>query len=170
MAQTVHPPRASPEQARRSLWIPWVFVGMFGIIIAVNAAMAIFAFGSWTGLSADDPYRRGLVHNQSQAAIARQEQLGWDIAVGAKPLGERRVRLRLRIRNADREPVTWAKVKALLVRPVSQGQDFAADLRHTGDGVYEADISFPAGGLWEARYQVRTRRHRLHAVRRLEVR
>lgn len=154
---------------RRSLWIPWLFVAMFGVIIAVNLVMALFAFDSWTGLSADDPYKRGLVHNKLQAAIARQDKLGWEIALAQTPVGNQRARLRMALKDADGQRVTWAQIQVRLVRPVAQGADFGTTLHHTGGGRYEAVVTFPHPGLWEARYRIRTAAHTLHAIRRFEV-
>ena len=48
-------------------WIPWSFVALFGVIVIANGTMMFFAFDSWTGLSTDDSYKRGLVYNESLA-------------------------------------------------------------------------------------------------------
>jgi nitrogen fixation protein FixH len=157
-------------KSRRSRWIPWLFVGGFGIIIAANGIMAFFAFDSWTGLSADDPYKRGLDHNNLQAEVLKQRQLGWGIAVGQKELGNRRTRLRLQLTNRQKAQVTWAKVEVLFYRPVSRGADFKGRLVHVGGGAYEATITFPQPGLWEARYRIVTRAHTLKATQRFKVR
>ena len=73
------------SESRRSLWIPWAYVGMFGVIILVNLTMALFALDSWTGLSANDPYKRGLVHNRTQEAIRNQDKLGWQVGLAQTP-------------------------------------------------------------------------------------
>ena len=155
--------------ARRSLWIPWLFVGMFGVIIAVNLTMALFAFDSWTGLAANDPYKQGLVHNRTLAAVRAQEKLGWDVGVAQQALGNGRARLALLMKDDRQQPVTWAKVTVVLVRPVAAGADFKARLTHQGGGRYEAVIAFPHRGLWEARYRIETKAHRLAAIKRLKV-
>ena len=158
------------SRVRRSLWIPWLFVGMFGVIIAVNLTMALFAFDSWTGLAVNDPYKQGLVHNRTQAAVRAQEKLGWDLGLAQVPLGHRRARLSLVMTDDRKQPVTWATVTVMLVRPVSAGADFQVRLSHQGGGRYEAVVAFPHPGLWEARYRIATAAHRLAAVKRLTVR
>ncbi len=163
-------PARESSEGRRSLWIPWAFVGMFGVIILVNLTMALFAFDSWTGLSANDPYRRGLIHNRTQEAIRNQDKLGWQIGLAQTPLGGNRARLRLELRDAAKTTVTWAKVQVLLVRPVAEGSDFTSTLAHQGGGAYEAVVTFPHPGLWEARFRIVTQSHNLTAIRRFRVR
>ena len=157
-------------KGQRGRWIPWLFVGMFGVIIAVNGVMAFFAFDSWTGLSADDPYKRGLAHNKLQAEVEKQARLGWSIALAQTTLGNRRTRLTLRLADREKTKITWAKIEVIFYRPVAKGSDFQGRLVHIGGGTYQATISFPQAGLWEARYRIATRAHTLRAMQRFTVR
>jgi nitrogen fixation protein FixH len=55
----------------RGRWIPWLFVGGFLLVCAVNGVMIWVALSSWTGLAANQPYDRGLAYNRNLAAAAR---------------------------------------------------------------------------------------------------
>ena len=46
--------------ANRSRYIPWLFVGGFALVVAVNATMIWFAVGSFSGLYTQKPRDRGL--------------------------------------------------------------------------------------------------------------
>ncbi|MEQ8699381.1 MAG: FixH family protein, partial [Bauldia litoralis] len=83
-------------QARTGRWIPWTFVGMFGVILAVNGIMVAVAFDTWSGLSTTEPYRRGLAYNSQLAEIERQQKLGWQVSLGFAPGGPGAGELRLR--------------------------------------------------------------------------
>ena len=62
-------------------WIPWAFVGGFGVVIAANVALILFSLGSWTGLETTDAYRKGLAYNDVLAAAEAQAARGWDHAI-----------------------------------------------------------------------------------------
>ena len=71
---------ANGDRERRSRWIPWTFVWGFVVILAANGIMVFFAFDSFTGISTDDAYRRGLGFNEQVEARQRAETLGWQVA------------------------------------------------------------------------------------------
>src|SRR5690606_32902882 len=62
-------------------WIPWTFVGLFGIVLLANGIMVAVAFGSWTGLVERDHFRKGLRYNDRLAAAEAQAALGWRVEV-----------------------------------------------------------------------------------------
>ena len=68
---------------RRSNWIPWVFVGGMGVVIAVNAVLITSAVSSFTGLTVGRSYDRGLAYNHVLEEAARQDALGWTARVDA---------------------------------------------------------------------------------------
>lgn len=143
-----HPPRWSKL-------IPWMFVGGFAIVIAVNGALIYFAQSSFSGLETEHAYDRGLDYNQTLEAAAAQEKLGWrgDIALSPAAGGKHE----LAVLFADRleRPLDGLKIEAHLVRPANAGMDLNLVLAGKGNGRYVAELALPALGQWEIRIVAR---------------
>jgi len=69
------------SQSKRSLWIPWSFVGAFALLIAAQAAFVTIAIRSDTGLVTDTPYVDGLNYNATLDRLAEDRLRGWHLAV-----------------------------------------------------------------------------------------
>ena len=52
-------------------------LAFFASIFTVNGVMIYSALSTYTGLVANEPYRKGLHYNERIAADARQIRLGW---------------------------------------------------------------------------------------------
>ena len=76
-----------PEATRRSRWIPWTFVGGFGVVVVANVFLILFALNSWTGLETDQAYQRGLAYNHTLDAATAQAARGWKTTLGFEPSG-----------------------------------------------------------------------------------
>jgi len=139
------------KERARSWWIPWAFVGFFVVILAVNGVLVIFAFDSWTGLETQDAYQKGLAYNEQIAEAEAQAKLGWHGSLSFEPTAARAGRVTLVLADRFGTPVTGAAVRAELVRPIHEGEDFAALLDDRGGGKYEAELSFPLAGQWDLR-------------------
>ena len=79
---------AMPAPLSRGRWIPWLFVGLFLLVFAVNGVMIWYALSSWTGLAANEAYDQGLTYNRNLAAAARQAQLGWRPQLTVRTAGD----------------------------------------------------------------------------------
>lgn len=144
---------------RWSKLIPWIFVGGFAIVIAVNGALIYFANSTFSGLETEHAYETGLHYNQSLEAAAAQEKLGWrgDIALSAEADGKRE----LTVLFADRleRPIDGLAVEAHLLRPANAGMDLNLTLAGKGNGRYTADVTLPAPGQWDIRIVARDAEH-----------
>ena len=49
----------------------------FAVVFAVNAAMIYAALSTYSGVVADEPYRKGLHYNERIVADERQRQRNW---------------------------------------------------------------------------------------------
>jgi len=143
--------------AERSRWIPWVFVGFFLVVFAVNGALVWFALSSWTGLETTNSYERGLVYNRALEAEKEQAALGWRAGFGFHQTGERQGMLELRLQGRDTAPLEGAKVDAEIVRPTQEGYDFDLALEERAPGRYRAAVRVPLPGQWEVRLAARAR-------------
>jgi nitrogen fixation protein FixH len=160
---------AQKTRVRSGRWIPWTFVGMFGIILAVNGTMVALALDTWSGLSTTEPYRRGLMHDRQLAEVEREQKLGWKVSGGFKQTRPGGGVIELRALDRDGRPILGAKVVARVVRPVVEGSDFTVTLPGRGAGLYTADVAFPKRGLWELRYRVVGNGDKVSAIHRIRV-
>jgi len=155
----------SESTSRKSLWIPWTFVGFFGVVTAVNAVMIWFAITTFTGLDREEPYLRGVDYNAVLEEERRQAALGWTAAVAADA-----DRLAVEVADSLEQPLAGALVHAELTRPVNAALDFEAELAPAGDGRYAAAIDWPAPGRWDVLVTVERDGHVFQHHRRLVVR
>jgi nitrogen fixation protein FixH len=155
----------SETTARRSAWIPWTFVGFFGVVFGANAIMIWFALTTFTGLDREEPYLRGVDYNAVLEEERRQQALGWTAAVTADTD-------RLAVEVADRleQPLEGAVVHAELTRPVNAALDFTAALAPAGDGRYAAALDWPEPGRWDVLITVEQSGRVFQHHRRLMVR
>ena len=148
----------------RDAWIPWSFVGFFAVVLLANGIMIFVALNTWTGMSTDDPYDRGLNFNDQIAEARAQDELGWTVTLEFAQTGAESGQLQLAMADAWGNWLDRAVVRAQLVRPSHHGDDFEAELSYAGFGVYATDIRFPMPGLWDVRVQADHERgtYRLH--------
>lgn len=130
------------------------FLAFFGVVFLVNGLFFWFASDSWTGLSTDDAYRKGIAFNDELARADAQRLLGWTAETDYISVGPGEGRLVFALTSADDLPVRGRDVTVTFRRPVSEGIDFAAILKSDGEGQYAADISPPVPGQWDVRIEV----------------
>jgi nitrogen fixation protein FixH len=154
---------------RKSRWIPWVFVGGFLVVVAVNAIMITFAVRSFTGLTTTEPYTKGLRFNDQIRETEVYERLGWKIAARFRPAGARLGTIEIRLADRDGAAITGAVVNAEFSRPVEKGHDFTLTLRIAGNGRYVGNAEFPLAGIWDVKYRIERGGDMLKARDRLQV-
>lgn len=161
-------PGAGDSGERRGRWIPWTFVWGFVVILAANGVMVFFAFDSFTGVSTDDAYRRGLGFNAQLEARRRADALGWQAAarLDRDPAGRRLI---LALHDKAGLPLSSARVRAEFRRPIEQGLDFTVDLTPRGGGRYDAPIRSPRPGQWRVLFHIAIGGDRIVAERRFVV-
>ena len=161
--------RGIETERARGRWIPWVFIGGFVLVLAVNGTMIALALSSFTGLTTAEPYTKGLRFNEDIRHAEEQERLGWRVASGFEKRGERKGEIELKIVDRMDHPISGAKISAAFSRPVERGHDFAVALEPAGDGRYFGRIDFPLPGVWDVRYRVAHDGRVLEARDRFEV-
>jgi nitrogen fixation protein FixH len=146
------PSSARPANSGAGRWIPWVFVGAFGLIIAVNAALIWFAVGSFSGLAEAHPYQAGLDYNRTLAAARAQEALGWRAELSLAPAAEPGAMLvSASLVDGRGHAIEGATVEAEFARPAARGHDRAAVLAPQAGGAYAAIVPLGLKGQWEVR-------------------
>lgn len=155
-------------------WYPWLFVGAFAVVIAVNGVMIALAIDSFTGLDTAHPYERGLDYNQTLAAARAQEEMGWQVTFNAMPDGSvtvdaHPIALEARFLDRDGRALTGLAVEALLVRPTAEGHDVEVALEDRGGGRYVAKAELPLPGQWDFRIVAHGRDTSWQSSRRIQL-
>jgi len=119
-----------------------IMLSFFGVIIAVNLAMAMFASKSWTGLVVKNSYVASQQFNRKAEEGRRQAALGW---TGTLTIARGEVRYSLADRQGSTVPLR--EVRALLRRPAYEAEDQRIVLTAAADGVF-AVRHVPRDGIW----------------------
>lgn len=129
-----------------------VLMGMlafFGVIISVNLVFVYFALGTWTGLSTENAYQKGLNYNETIAARDAQRALGWQGAVTVEAAADGSELLTVVLRDHDGRPLPDLIVSAQLRRPTNENYDESLTLEEGTAGAYSATLSLPLRGNWD---------------------
>lgn len=132
--------------ANRSRYIPWLFVGGFALVVAVNAIMISFAVGSFAGLYTQKPRDRGLRYNQVLADQQRRDALGWRVEAAWRPESRR---LEIAVFDSGGRPLAPARLTAELVRPVEKRPPVGVALGVTDVGRFAGYVDLPERGNWD---------------------
>ncbi len=135
-------------------WIPWLFVGGFLLVLAVNGTMIWLALTSWTGLATNQAYDNGLTYNRNLDAAARAAALGWRPAITVR-IADGNGEIELRLTDRDGRPIAGAEVAVRFERPTSEGIDFALALAAVEPGLYRGRFALPVEGAWNLHATVR---------------
>jgi nitrogen fixation protein FixH len=137
------------RERQKSFWIPYVFFGMFGVIIAVNGALIYWATASWPGLSSDNHYERGLEYNEVLEAKRQQAALGWSIQADLGQPLDGKADLIVSLTGKTGQPLYADNVTAELRRPAVEGFDSRMQLVSLGEGRYRGEAELPQPGVWD---------------------
>lgn len=121
-----------------------MLVAFFGVVFVVNGYFAYAALQTYTGVVAQEPYRKGLTYNRRIDADARQATLGWSADLAADRDGQARLDLAAR----DGQPVAGLAVTATLGRPSTDAFDRPLTFIETTPGHYEATLAALDAGSW----------------------
>lgn len=140
---------AGPAGFRLNGWhVLAMFVGFFGLVIAVDVAMAVVAYRTYPGEVTEHPYEEGLSFNRTLAARAEERALGWKARLEATSIGSGQIRLRADIRDASGRPVRGLKLAGVLERPATETGRLQRAFTETRAGVYDATAP-EVPGAWD---------------------
>jgi nitrogen fixation protein FixH len=95
-----------------------------------------------------DPYERGLHHDQERQA---RERLGWRARFDVADLRTGGAELRFTLLDKVGAPVEGASVRVAVTRPAGPGDERHGVARALGGGRYLAPVGFAAPGFWDVR-------------------
>jgi len=137
------------QQRKPGWWYPYIFVGGFMVVLAVNLTMAYFANSTFSGISTERPYEKGLAFNQTLEAARQQEALNWSVDLQVEPAANHGAHVTITYKDAASKPVDGMQVKALFVRPTAKGHDREVALASVGPGAYATMQELPLAGVWD---------------------
>ncbi|NCP13712.1 MAG: FixH family protein [Sphingomonadales bacterium] len=123
-----------------------VFVGGFGIVIAVNLFMAYNAVGGFHGTVVDNSYVASQKYNGWLAKAAASEALGWQV------IPERRADGRVVLETLGLPE--GAVITAEAERPLGQRETIALTFAPEGQGRWLSTETL-AAGRWQVRMAIR---------------
>jgi len=119
----------------------------FAVVFAVNAYFITVALSTYSGVVANEPYRKGLRYNERITADERQHELGWTDEISLAPDGGS---LSVVLRGRDGEPIRSLKVTGRLGRPATTSGEVPLMLDEAAPGRYETTLLLDGNGAFVA--------------------
>jgi|KBSSwiStaDraftv2_1062776.scaffolds.fasta_scaffold387537_2 nitrogen fixation protein FixH len=124
-------------------------LAFFGVTIAVNVAMATYAITTFSGEDTASPYMKGLAYNQTIAARATQQHLGWSATIDARRQPKQEAVVEVTVRDHDGKAQNGLTLSLTLRRPIDAHLDRTVTMTAAGDGTYLANLGALARGQWD---------------------
>lgn len=144
-----HLDRMAPDKTLKGWHVFLIMLGFFGVMFSVNGVFLYHAIASFPGEDVKKSYVQGLNYNDTLAARATQENLGWQAEAGLQSDG-----ILVRLMDADARPLSQQIVIGEVRRLATQERDLALALRPRGNGEYFAAIDTLPPGQWLLRAHV----------------
>lgn len=129
----------------------FMFVLFFGVIIAANVAFTIAAVKSFPGEEEHKSYFQGLHYNETLAARAEQESLGWRAVLVEATIDEGGASFLLRISDRSGKPIDGLALDGAIRRTTHESEDASIEWLEAGAGAYRGFAAGARQGLWEFR-------------------
>ena len=142
----------SAERRNNSWKNPWVlsWIGLIVVVLAVNITMVVLAIATNPGLIRSDYYERGRdVERTILTRLAEGPQWTMSIDLPADARAEETTKVRFAVVDKVGQPVSAERVTYFAYRPSDATRDFSAPMTQQAPGLYEAEVSFPLGGVWD---------------------
>ncbi|WP_343565551.1 FixH family protein [Kiloniella sp. b19] len=140
--------KGSREKQLTGKMVLAMFVGFFMTVFVANGIFLYFANKTWTGLSTENAYDRGLNYNEVIEREEAQKELGWSSSVEFLPA---RDSLSLQVVFLDRNsnPVQGLEVSAKIQRPSLDRYDQTIRLLEVNSGEYSSPVRVDLDGQWQ---------------------
>ncbi len=133
------------------------FVCFFGVILVANAIFIYLAVDTFTGLSTERPYQRGIAYNETLEARSAQRALGWRAKVSFDEARDGQGVLTVAMRDRAGAPLEDLRVAGQIRRPTHEGLDQDLTLVRSGIGAYSVELILPRRGQWDLRLTAESR-------------
>ena len=120
-------------------------LGFFGVIFVVNGIFVYKATTTWTGVSTENAYEKGVRYNDTLVAAEAQNRLGWQSRINFVKADNRLV---INFTTRNNVPISGLKIEGKAVRPTHQGYDLNLTFSESPNGSYYAIAKLPLKGHW----------------------
>ncbi|ALG70483.1 integral membrane protein linked to a cation pump [Azospirillum thiophilum] len=149
---------AAPKRARqprqKGWYIPWIFVGLFMVVLTVNAIMVHFAVSSWTGVETENHFLKGISYNRDLAGARAQAERGWQVQADFTSTEPRKAVIAITARDKEGRVLNDAAVTVRMIRPTAEGHDKTLSLPYLGEGRFGAPVELDLEGQWDMRFVI----------------
>ncbi|MDA1099285.1 MAG: FixH family protein [Proteobacteria bacterium] len=129
-----------------------MLLGFFAVILVVNGIFLYFALSSFSGLSTENAYVKGLNFNRTLARGRTQQAAGWQVtATATQTVPGRQLVLHVRVEDRHGRPLEDLNLSGQLRRPTHQASDLALAFAAAGNGDYRAVTGAMPPGQWDLR-------------------
>jgi nitrogen fixation protein FixH len=129
-----------------------MLLSFFAVIVLVNGVFMYFALTSFSGLSTENAYVKGVNYNRTLAQGRAQKAAGWQVTATALQVTPgRQVVLNVRVMDRHGRPLDNLALRGQLRRPTYAGDDVTLEFEATGKGGYRALADPDAAGQWDLR-------------------
>ncbi len=126
----------------------YILLGFFGVMVAVNGVFVFFALTSFSGLSVQDSYKRGLNYNIEIKSAEYQSARGWKVDLGVDALGGNRVLISLKLKDKNGKNISRLGAVATLHRPLGAIKDISQTMLKS-KGSFETEFEVDTTGQWD---------------------
>ncbi|MDP2699563.1 FixH family protein [Thalassospira sp.] len=131
--------------------IPWYFVGGFAVMLVANISLITFSMTSWNGLVTKKAFEEGNNYNAAMSGAQRQAELGWRSKTTVSGILNNNATITVLFRDRDSNPITGAKMQAVLTRQDRDNLDQTVPLVEIAPGEYRTSAHFAVYGRWQMR-------------------
>lgn len=136
-----------------------MFAAFFGITIAVNIVLSVYAISTFSGEDVSSPYLRGLAYNKTLAARSAQAQVGWRAAVSAQRSGEHDAVIEVTLLDSKGQALSQLTGELTLRRPTDARLDRVEKLVSIGNGTYRVTLKDVTAGQWDVVVRAQSATH-----------
>ena len=125
-----------------------MLIAFFGVMFAVNMVFVYMALDSFSGLSVDDAYKKGLSYNEEIKRQEAQASRGWQTGLSVSTLEGRKIVVALKVANEDGKMPADLMAFADISRPARQDLDRTMTMVPIQGG-FELETVLIEPGQWD---------------------
>ncbi|MEP3246858.1 MAG: FixH family protein [Sneathiella sp.] len=130
-----------------------MLAAFFGVMFAVNGVFVYMALTSFSGVSVDDSYKKGLNYNQEISRLSEQQARGWQTGLTVDTMTDNRISVILSVLDQEGQSLEGLKAVLLVRRPARSDQDRQVVLTRSGSQ-FKADMQLASPGQWDLAVQI----------------
>jgi len=135
------------EKKLQGKHVLFMLLGFFGYMLLANGTFVYFALTTFSGLSEENPYIKGVSYNKAIEAERLQRARGWVTELTAKSVGAKAVEIGVSLSDKNGKVIKARSASGRLLRPAMAGEDISFDLVSSETG-FEAVVVAPDPGQW----------------------